>query len=103
MEKVLLPKEVADALTWIMERSGKSWITNFPSVYKYAKKNKNYQIIVDFKEEKGIDILLEATVRGYDTLEDRILAFYNQKDELAREIIKEMLEIQGLKIQGINS
>jgi hypothetical protein len=119
MEKVKLPKEVAEAI----ERLRNEGASVHEIVYDYASGNvlySQYNKLADFASD-NFDTLLKALVNGYEvemTPEEKVREYYDrwkfQADadlcieerviaERSMNVIKCTLDNLGIKIEGVNA
>ena len=115
MNKVKLPKEVAEAIETL--RSHDFNVTNHDILFIYAESyNNGYPALVKFNQSH-FDVLLQALVNGYEveeTPKDKVREQYNSPKHfydadndtdisVYRKGIKFALDTLNIKIEGVNT
>jgi hypothetical protein len=115
-EKVILPKEVAEAIEEMCKTRNEKYRHLFCNNWSYIEREYGcdsdiHNILLDYARENPINYM-RALVEGYEvekTKEDRLLDYYNSnarelKDTGFRQhVIRRALEILEIKIEGINA
>lgn len=116
MEKVVLPKEVADAITNLRNAgltdfyiignayNGNRHDADLKLITEYINENAN---AFDDEEEKGYMHIMKALVNGYEvkqTPEDKVKEMYQKSTEHCfRKAIFMTLSTLNIKIEGVNA
>jgi hypothetical protein len=115
MEKVLLPRGVAEAIETLRSMDFK--VSNHDIIYAFANsKCGEYPELIDFANN-NFDTLLKALVNGYEaeqTIEEKLFNAYSQDDDedtsddvfynaAYNDGFKMALEIAGIKVKGVNA
>jgi hypothetical protein len=114
-EKVVLPKEVADAMDEIQNRWGGESLRDLPQIYSLMDEFEFCAVIADYSRTAG-NKYFEAVVHGYVTEkspEEKVREYYESLDKrpLCSEAygwheakaIKQTLDLLGIKIPGVNA
>lgn len=109
MDKVLLPKEVADAIHYFQVKGSEKSLFNVPTIASSSAKNKRYKTIFDFfqSSDENFKKYFNALVNGYEvemTKEDLIKVYFESHKNLPGITtgIKATLKILGIEIEGVN-
>lgn len=112
MEKVKLPREVAEAIESLRSMDFK--LTNWDIVYAFANsKSGEYPALIEFAN-KEFDTFLQALVNGYEvdeSPEDKLREYYNfckmscvgETEANIMTAIERTLNLLNIKIEGVNA
>jgi hypothetical protein len=112
-EKVVLPKEVADAMDEIQKRWGDESLRDLPQIYSLRDEFEFCAIIADYSRTDG-NKYFEAVVHGYvaeKSPEEKVREYYEGYETLERadlyagirEGVRQTLNLLGIKIEGVNA
>jgi hypothetical protein len=124
-EKVVLPKEVANAMDEIQKRWGGESLRDLPQIYSLRDEFEFCAVIADYSRTAG-NKYFEAVVHGYvaeKSPEEKVREYYEEIHEKhgksfaevpyggkpphyfsgVKDGIKTTLDILGIKIEGVNA
>jgi hypothetical protein len=118
-EKVVLPKEVADAMDEIQKRWGVESLRDLPQIYSLRDEFEFCSIIADYSRTDG-NKYFEAVVHGYvaeKSPEEKVREYYEELSNKYDNVdgykayrldgmmlaVEKTLDILGIKIEGINA
>jgi hypothetical protein len=111
MDKVLLPKEVADAIHYFLVKGREKSLFNVPTIASSSAKNKRYKTIFDYiqSSDENFKKYFNALVNGYEvefTKEERLKNYYesclSNKSTAKVYAIEHTLYLLGIEIEGVN-
>lgn len=113
MDKVRLPKEVAEAIEHHLPGMGSQGIFDFVAGWhKHDVATVELAVIKDFYEENPFKLAVALSV-GYEveqTPEDKVREYYNEQrglimnsQEPAHTAVKRTLDFLNIKIEGVNA